>query len=147
MSVIADYVDSRVRPRIAWYDRKAVQYKRVYLLTQYLTVAASIGVLLFLHLESTPRFFIASLAALAALLTSVEKIGQFGHLWRSYRLNAESLQMELQLHSHGSGVYAVEENARNRLLVERAEEIMAREAGDWRLIVSSGTGVAEETKL
>jgi len=140
-----DYINSRVRPRIVWYDRKAVRCKRISMLLQYLAAAASIGVMVLLHLQS--HFFTACVAALAALSVTVEKIGQFGNLWRSYRLCAEALEMELQLYSHQSGPYVVSSIERDRLLVERIEQLLAREAGDWRSIVLSGDAAAAEANL
>jgi hypothetical protein len=86
-------------------------------------------------------------AALTAMLVSADKIGQFGNLWRSYRLSAEVLEMELQLYAYESGPYAVAADKRDRLLVERTEQILAREAGDWRSIVLTGKAAAEDANL
>src|SRR4051812_12303025 len=108
--------ENRLRERIDWYDRRAVQCKRLHLIAQYASMALSITLVWLIHVDAVSRFFLSLLAACLAATVGTERISCWGDRWRLYRLTAESLQSEQYLYSVGAGPYANDPTGRNRLL-------------------------------
>jgi uncharacterized protein DUF4231 len=135
------YLKERLIPRMDWYDRRAVLFKRLHLLVQYAAMTGSIMLVLLIHIEQIPRSLLAIVAAFVTLCLAAARIGRFGELWWIYRLSAESLATEMQLFRHGVGPYEVEpEAARSALLVERCEELLTHESKKWvRTMQGQGT--------
>lgn len=68
----------------------------------------------------------AVLGGVVVVATSVGKLFKFHENWLQYRALAEALEREKELYSVGAGEYAEADKAeRNRLLVERVENILA----------------------
>lgn len=147
MAGLNDYIEQRVQPRIGWYDKRAVACKWVYLSTQYFTVVASASVVLFIHLESIPRFVPTALAAAVALIVALERIGQFGNRWHLYRLCAETLETEKQFYLHRAGPYEDNFVDADRLFVERTEQLLMIEAANWNSLLRFGRLETEAKRL
>ena len=70
--------------------------------------------------------FSAVLGGVVVVAASVGKLFKFHENWLQYRTLVEALEREKELYSVGAGDYAeLDEEGRNRLLVERVESILA----------------------
>ena len=138
MTIDVAYIRDRIEPRIAWYDRRAVSAKRLCMLSQYVSVGLSVLIIVLIEIEPVPREVLAIIAALIALVTVSERVGQFGSRWQLYRLAAESLESETQLFRHRAGPYAAIQDGDIRVFVERTEALLRREAVQWGDIVEGG---------
>lgn len=139
------YVEERIKPRIAWYDRRAVCCKRAHMSLQYYIAIASITLVVALHEPGVPRLLLVILAASVAVAATVERIGRFGERWQLNRAAYESLHTEVQLHAHNAGPYA--HGDADRLLVERTEAILGIEGARWHSLVGATTQESRERRL
>ena len=128
------YVEERIRPRLKWYDKRAVTAKRIYMLSQYVSVLLSVAIIILLEFEAIPRSVLASLAAMIAFVVVGERIGQFGRQWQLYRLASELLASELEMFRYQVGPYT-ESSMNGRRLVERTEALLRQEAAQWNSLV------------
>ncbi len=129
-----NYIDDRVSARLSWYDRRAQQCKRAFFACEYSAGILSILVVLLIDQESVPRWAVATIAAIVAVIASAERTGQFGSRWTLYRLAAEALDSERYLMVNDAGPYRGEAD-KNRLFVERCEALLAGEAARWRAVI------------
>lgn len=143
---VAEYIEKRVRPRLDWYDRRAVVAKRTHLGLEYFSAATSVILVVLLHVESVPRLVLAIMAASVAIAVTAGRIGQFGSLWSLYRLAGESLKAEEQLFLHGAGPYSGHAAA-DELFVERVEHLLGTEATRWEAVLVAGRGSSEERRF
>jgi hypothetical protein len=136
------YVEKRIVPRLKWYDARAITCKRTHVFVEVGTSVLSIVLVLLIDVEVVPRFALATIAALVAALIAIDRIGRFGEKWLLYRLAAEALESEVQLHAHSAGPYAGEQANSEKLLAERVETLLQHEATGWRALSQP-----EETNL
>ena len=139
------YVDERIRPRIVWYDARAVACKRIHIALQYFTAAASITLVVLIDVEAVSRLTLALIAAAVAFATMVERIGQFGDKWHLYRSAYEGLESEVRLFRHNAGPYRGTED--ERLLVERTESLLAVERTQWLSVLKRSVEPDRESRL
>jgi len=132
------YLEDRIQPRLAWYDRRAVRCKQAHFAIEFSAALLTIGLVLLIDIETVPRIFLSSIAAGVAILLAIAKIGRFGEKWQLYRLAAEALASEVQLMLNKAGPYARDPASAERLLVERVEGLLSHEALVWRRYVKPG---------
>jgi hypothetical protein len=128
------YVESRITPRLKWYDKRAIWNKRAHLALEGGSAILSIALVLLIEIEVIPRVALSVIAALIAVLIALARIGRFGEKWQVYRLAAEAVEAEVQLFRHRAGSYALASAAAEQLLVERVEMLLNKEARTWSQI-------------
>jgi hypothetical protein len=133
----SEYLQRRIRPRIQWYDKRAVASKRAYLAIDLGSTILSIMLVVLLHVDEIPRLFLSALAASVALLMAIERALRFRERWTSYRLTAEAVDREVKLYEHSAGAYRINRDESFALLVERVENLLQDEAGKWLGLVGS----------
>ena len=134
------YLESRVQPRLDWFDKRAVWSKRAHIAVESSAAILSIVLVLLIDITTVPRLLLSLVAAAIAILIAVGKIGRFGEKWQLYRLASEALGAEVQLCLHRAGPYAADPTGADRLLVERAEDLLSREASVWRQVTHPERG-------
>lgn len=125
---VKNYIDTRFDPQVDWYDKKALNYKR---LSQILNVITLVGGIL------TPIFGIGGFrlytlisAVTVAIGLALLKYFKFEELWQVYRHTHESLIREKILFLQQVDVYA-HFHAPEKLFIERVESILGEEHGSW----------------
>jgi len=74
----------------------------------------------------------AILGGIVVLAAAIGKLFKFHENWLHYRALVEALAREKELYSVGGGDYAaVDEAGRNRLLVERVENLIANKTAQF----------------
>ena len=138
-----DYIDNRLQDQLAWYRGKASEAKHRHTLLASIQFAATAAVPVLNAFGAQDRAYIyaASIsAAVAAVAMGFLALGNHQQNWLRYRQAANSLETIFWLFKNRAAPF--DTDARDQLLVERAEDVMAQESGQWRSEQSKGAGPA-----
>lgn len=123
------YLEERLAEQAAWHTQKATWNKRRYYFVEIttLTTGALIPLINAFDLEPTlQRSLSAIFGTIVACAVGINKLCKFQEKWLSYRGVAENLRREKELFTYAAGEYAAADTgARERLLVERTEGLLA----------------------
>ena len=130
MNETFQYVERRLEPQRKWHNEKATWNKRRFYAVEVATLLAGAAIpvvnLWLVHDAFWAGVLSAILGGVVVVAGSVGKLFKFHENWLQYRTLVEALEREKELYSVGAGEYAdVNEAERNRLLVERVENILA----------------------
>ena len=130
MNETFQYVERRLEPQRKWHNEKATWNKRRFYAVEVATLLAGAAIpVVNLWLVKDPYWagvLSATLGGVVVVAASVGKLFKFHENWLQFRTLVEALEREKELYSVGAGEYAdVNEAERNRLLVERVENILA----------------------
>ena len=137
------YIDNRLNDQLAWYRGKAAEAKNRYhwIAAVQFAMTAAVPVLNAFGAQDSRFIYLASVcAAVAAVSMGFLALGNHQQNWLRYRQAANSLETIFWLYKNGAAPFNTEE--RGRLLVERAEDVMAQESGQWRSELTKGTAPA-----
>ena len=127
------YRDGRYAKALEYYDGRAIRNQRWYHFCSVYTLAVSIAVTPVL-LGDWPKghglILAAMLSPTIALVAGASDHFRFHENWLSYRAAWDALQRELRWHDARVGPYAGIQD-RNARFVERAEDLMSHEGGEW----------------
>ena len=124
------YLDDRVEAQRKWHSTEAGVNKRWYYTLEIviLTAGALIPVVNVLDVLPGPwlRVLSSVLATIIVIAAGANKLYGFQENWLHFRLVSEALKRETEFYLHKTGDYEVNgEQQRNRILVERVEEILS----------------------
>ena len=124
-----EYVERRLEPQRKWHNEKATWNKRRFYTVEVTTLLAGAAIpIVNVWVVKDPYWagvLSAVLGGVVVVATSVGKLFKFHENWLQYRTVVEALEREKELYSAGAGEYAeADEDRRNRLLVERVENIL-----------------------
>lgn len=124
------YLTDRIQAQINWHSDKANRNKTHYYLAEIITLGAGalIPVINVFDVLSNPnliRILSAALAALAVFSSGISKLYKFQENWLNFRALAEALRREKELYSYHVGDYESQSDRRQKLLVERVENMLA----------------------
>jgi hypothetical protein len=130
MSEEFKYLNDRIETQIKWHSEKATWNKAKYYLAEIITLVsgASIPVINVLDVFSDPsivRMLSASLAALGVIAAGISKLYKFQENWLNFRALAEAMRREKELYFYQVGDYGSQTDRRQKLLVERVENMLA----------------------
>ena len=130
MNETFEYIERRLEPQRIWHEEKAARNKRCFYTVEVITLLAGAAIpVVNLWVVNDPYWagvLSAILGGVVVVATSVGKLFKFHENWLQYRALVEALEREKELYSVGAGEYAGADKAeRNRLLVERVENIIA----------------------
>jgi hypothetical protein len=130
MSEEFKYLNDRIEAQINWHSEKANWNKTKYYLAEIITLVsgAIIPVINVVDVFPDPamvRMLSASLAALAVLAAGISKLYKFQENWLNFRALAEALRREKELYFYHVGDYESQVDRRQKLLVERVENMLA----------------------
>lgn len=130
MSAESDYLQRRLKPQEKWHDERAKLNKRLFYTAEVATLLAGASIPI-VNLWVVKDAYLAGvlsaiLGGVVVLAAAIGKLFKFHENWLHYRALVEALARERELYSIGAGDYARLEGARrNRLLVERVENLIA----------------------
>ncbi|MFI1152252.1 DUF4231 domain-containing protein [Streptomyces sp. NPDC020817] len=124
-----EYVETRLGQYQAWYDRKAVRSKGVYLRMRTLSVVGGALVPVLVNLDVPfARITATALSLLVVVSVSLESVYRFREQWKNYRSTEQLLGHERIYFETGVGPYAgLSEAGAFTLLVSRVERVIANE--------------------
>jgi hypothetical protein len=125
-----EYVERRLEPQRKWHNDKATWNKRRFYAVEVATLLAGAAIpvvnLWLVHDAFWAGVLSAILGGVVVVAASVGKLFKFHENWLQYRTLVEALEREKELYSVGAADYAeADEPGRNRLLVERVENLIA----------------------
>jgi Ni/Fe-hydrogenase subunit HybB-like protein len=143
-----EYLESRYREQIAWYDRKSVFNGKWFKVFQWgtITLASLTPVIVVIGFESSndyAKWLPVLTSVLVAIFASAQKTFKFEENWINYRTTCETLKKEIYLYKAGVGEYSTTRD-REGLFVERVEGLISRENTLW-LITSERSEKKEKS--
>jgi len=129
MSTEFEYLQRRLEPQERWHDERAKLNKRLFYTAEVATLLAGAAIPV-VNLWAVKDAYLAGvlsaiLGGIVVLAAAIGKLFKFHENWLHYRALVEALAREKELYSVGAGDYAaVDEAGRNRLLVERVENLI-----------------------
>jgi hypothetical protein len=124
-----DYLERRVTPQRKWHAAKAKWNKQRFYATEITTLVAGalIPVVNLLRLGTYWAGLLSGLlGGVVVTAASIGKLFKFQENWLQYRALVETLDREVEMYMNGVADYAKADQAdRNRLLVERVENLLA----------------------
>ncbi|MBA2435174.1 MAG: DUF4231 domain-containing protein [Chthoniobacterales bacterium] len=131
MSEEFDYLQRRLEPQEKWAEAKARINKRLFYTAELSTLLAGAAIPV-VNLWVVKDAYLAGvlsavLGGAVVLSAAVGKLFKFHDNWLHYRGLVEAMAREKELYAARSGDYAAprDEGSRNRLLVERVENLFA----------------------
>ena len=130
MSPPFDYLQRRLEPQEKWHDDRAKLNKRLFYTVEVATVLAGAAIPV-VNLWAVKDAYLAGLLSaifggVVVVAAAIGKLFKFHDNWLHYRALVEALAREKELYSAGAGDYTKVDGAeRNRLLVERVENLLA----------------------
>jgi hypothetical protein len=127
-------VPMHIARMIDWYNREAQRQRVFYLIfaALQLILAASIPVVSLLCTAEAARVASGLIGSAILVVAGLQKTLQSERLWTKYRAAYQLLMRESDLYVERAGQYSkVDNDGAHRLLVERADEIIAGENSAW----------------
>ena len=133
------YLDRRLQNQIDWHTRRALWNKRRFHFIEIMTLIAGAAIPLINAIElSTPgwqrwqRAGSAFLATIVVVFVGIGKLYKFQENWLNYRALTEVLNREKELYLSQAGGYQAPTNReREKLLVERVEDVLASQTSQF----------------
>ena len=131
-----EYLQRRLEPQEKWHDKRARLNKWLFYTVEVATLLAGAAIpVVNLWVVKDPYLagvLSAILGGVVVMAAAVGKLFKFHENWLHYRALVESLGREKELYSAGAGDYAtVAGDGRNRLLVERVENLIANKTAQF----------------
>ena len=130
-----DYLQRRVVPQRKWHAAKARWNKQRFYAMEITTLVsgALIPVVNLLALGTYwAGVFSGLLGGVVVIATAIGKLFKFQENWLQYRALVETLDREVEIYMNGVADYAkIEQADRNRLLVERVENLFATNTSSY----------------
>ena len=130
-----DYLERRVIPQRKWHAAKARWNKKRFHTMEIATLVAGamIPVVNLLGLATFwAGLFSGLLGGVVVIATAIGKLFKFHENWLQYRALVETLDRQVELYMNGVADYAgVGQSDRNRLLVERVENLLAMNTANY----------------
>ena len=126
------YLKERYFPQIDWYDKKAKQNRRIYIVFQWILIILSAATPIIIALDLAKPIPII-ISAIVAILTTGIKTFKFQENWINYRTTCETLKKEIHFYKAGVDDYA-SVNDKEAKFVERVEFLISRENTLWLII-------------
>lgn len=123
------YLEDRIESQRKWHSAKATTNKNHYYFTETIALVAGasipvINVLDILPDGRTLQFLSAALAAMIVISVGIAKLFKFQENWLNYRALAEALKREKELYIYKVGDYDREDEQREKILIERVENLL-----------------------
>jgi hypothetical protein len=151
MSAQFEYVKRRLEPQEKWHDERAKLNKRLFYTAEVATVLSGAAIPV-VNLWAVQDKYLAGvlsaiLGGVVVVAAAIGKLFKFHDNWLHYRALVEALAREKELYAAGAGEYAaVEAAARDRLIVERVENLLANKTAQFlethRQVGDSGEGTS-----
>jgi hypothetical protein len=136
MSPSFEYLQRRLEPQEKWHDERARLNKWLFYTVEVATLLAGAAIPV-VNLWAVRDAYLAGvlsaiLGGVVVMAAAVGKLFKFHENWLHYRALGEALAREKELYSVGAGDYATADGAgRNRLLVERVENLIASKTAQF----------------
>ena len=121
------YVQRRLEEQREWHSREATRNKVCFYAAEIATLLAGAGVPIVAVAVANPlhaRILSAVLGAVVLVAAGLAKLMKFQENWLQYRAVAEALAREREFYTAKTGDYALADDKREALLVDRVEALL-----------------------
>jgi uncharacterized protein DUF4231 len=128
------YKQTRLEEEITWYSKKARDNKLRFRLCQVIILIAGtiIPVINLVGIGDVTRITSSIIGATIAIATGITQLEKYQENWILYRTTTELLKKEKYFFENSAGEYSkLEEEEKNKLLVERVEGIVSSETSKY----------------
>ncbi|MDB4920705.1 DUF4231 domain-containing protein [Mucilaginibacter sp.] len=125
-----EYIDERITQFRGWYDSKALNAKKTYMIMRSSTVigGAIVPVLINISTEPWVKYLTSIISLLVVILVSLESVYHYREQWKNYRSTEQLLAKEYFNFVAGEGQYrGLDEKVAFLTLVERIENAIESE--------------------
>lgn len=132
--VFNQFLTKRFNDQLQWFEAKAATQKKRYhaLQTSVVVLSASMPVLV-TTVKVDYNWVTATASVMLAIGTALLKMLHLPEAWINYRDTAQCLRQEQAWMEFQIGPYAEQEApAARRKFIERVEDILSKESGNWR---------------
>jgi hypothetical protein len=137
----AEYIEQRLDDQQKWYSAKAAWNQHWYKRLRVLEIVIAAGIPFFTSLikDVQPMTYVVSgLAFIIAAISGLIAMQKFQENWTDYRSAAETLKREKFLFLTGTAPYDGPDPY--HMLVQRVEEILAKENATWQSYMQQSGG-------
>lgn len=132
-----EYLSQRVEPDLAWYDKRAGQYRKLHFGARISIIVFSALITILTSVEfKYKNTAIAVLGALVVIITSISELMKFKDQWFEYRNTAETIKSEKVYFLTGTEPYKNEADSFNTF-VKNYETIIRTEHQNWRSLLDA----------
>jgi len=126
-----DYIETRYKKQIEWYDNEAIKNQKLYKIFQWITlVLAAFTPILIILGEGWVKWLAVAVAVLVAISIAALKTFKYQENWINYRTTCETLRKEHHYYKAGTQAYESVED-KKALFVDRVEALISREHTLW----------------
>lgn len=132
--VFNQFLTKRFNDQLQWFEAKAATQKKRYhaLQTSVVVLSSSLPVLV-TTVPPSQNWVTATASVMLAIGTALLKMLHLPEAWINYRDTAQCLRQEQSWLEFQIGAYAeLEASAARRKFIERVEDILSKESGNWR---------------
>lgn len=132
--VFNQFLTKRFNDQLQWFEAKAATQKKRYhaLQTSVVVLSSSLPVLV-TTVPPSQNWVTATASVMLAIGTALLKMLHLPEAWINYRDTAQCLRQEKSWLEFQIGAYAeLEAPAARRKFIERVEDILSKESGNWR---------------
>lgn len=132
--VFNQFLTKRFNDQLQWFEAKAATQKKRYhaLQTSVVVLSSSLPVLV-TTVPPSQNWVTAGASVMLAIGTALLKMLHLPEAWINYRDTAQCLRQEQSWLEFQIGAYAeLEAPAARRKFIERVEDILSKESGNWR---------------
>lgn len=135
---IEKFINEIYQPRLEWYDKKSIRYKRlayifnilIIILVSSAPISAS---LIFIFNTRATRVITIGITFFLLVLTGIKNYCRFDKVWHSYRNSWELLKREKINFEYELGEYQDFNNPK-KLFVKNVRNILSEEHKKWRMM-------------
>lgn len=145
----SDYIEQRIAQYQAWYDKKAVTAKAIYLRMRTAIVLGGIVVPFIVNSSLPGKDFLASIISLVvAACVALESVYHYREQWKNYRSMEQFLSREQVLFLTGEGGYKEFKSPQTAFIyfVERCEGAIEAENASTLNIMTLASQETKPTK-
>jgi Protein of unknown function (DUF4231) len=145
------YIETRIKQYQSWYDKKAVQSKKRYLLMRSFAVVAGGVVPVLVNVEVSVdalihhhvmKAIVTVISLMVVIAVSLESVFHYREQWKNYRSTEQLLGRECFEFLSRVGAYkGLADDEAFRLLVERAESAISSENAATLNVMTVGSEV------
>jgi hypothetical protein len=130
---VTDPALAEVDKEIDWYMSHKVRNRKLYHSLKALQIIAAALVPVLTSTQGEWQPLIAGLGVFIVAAEGIQQLGHFHQNWVRFALAGEALKRERRLYIARAGDYDTDDTADKpaKLLAERLEDIVSREATDW----------------
>jgi len=132
---INDFINTRLKPQIEWYDKKSLTNKKWTYFFNIVTIVCGAATPIFAAIDF--KVLTIVFGVIVAISLGILKFCKFEEHWHNYRTTCETLKKEEISFKYRTDIYSQSSDL-EQLFIERVESVISRENTLWLCTVKAG---------